>query len=208
MGEISDSLERVWGRYTPDFSLSGGAYFDEYGHSADEIQQTVSAANNFEVTHGRRPRILVAKMGQDGHDRGANVIASAFASFGFDVDVGPLFATPAEVALQALDADVHVVGVSSLAAGHKTLVPELVHELRALGSSAIVVAGGVIPRDDYEFLHERGVRQIFGPGTRIPAAARAIIADLEEVLAADDPLGHCAFAGSKQRTRTDPTHGG
>jgi methylmalonyl-CoA mutase len=204
VGEISDALERVWGRYTPDFALSGGAYFDEYGHSADEIQQTVSAANNFEVAHGRRPRILVAKMGQDGHDRGANVIASAFASFGFDVDVGPLFATPAEVALQALDADVHVVGVSSLAAGHKTLVPELVHELRALGSSAIVVAGGVIPRDDYEFLHERGVRQIFGPGTRIPAAARAIIADLEEVLAADDPLGHAPLQGSSSenaRTR-------
>ena len=204
VGEISDSLERVWGRYTPDFSLSGGAYFDEYGHSADEIQQTVSAANNFEVTHGRRPRILVAKMGQDGHDRGANVIASAFASFGFDVDVGPLFATPAEVALQALDADVHVVGVSSLAAGHKTLVPELVHELRALGSSAMVVAGGVIPRDDYEFLHERGVRQIFGPGTRIPAAARAIIADLEEVLAADaDTLPMpCATVGRQSKQRT------
>jgi methylmalonyl-CoA mutase len=203
VGEISDALERVWGRYTPDFALSGGAYFDEYGHSADEIQQTVSAANNFEVAHGRRPRILVAKMGQDGHDRGANVIASAFASFGFDVDVGPLFATPAEVALQALDADVHVVGVSSLAAGHKTLVPELVHELRALGSSAIVVAGGVIPRDDYEFLHERGVRQIFGPGTRIPAAARAIIADLEEVLAADDPLGHAPLQGPS----SEKTHG-
>jgi methylmalonyl-CoA mutase len=203
VGEISDALERVWGRYTPDFALSGGAYFDEYGHSADEIQQTVSAANNFEVTHGRRPRILVAKMGQDGHDRGANVIASAFASFGFDVDVGPLFATPVEVALQALDADVHVVGVSSLAAGHKTLVPELVHELRALGSSAIVVAGGVIPRDDYEFLHERGVRQIFGPGTRIPAAARAIIADLEEVLAADDPLGHAPLQGPS----SEKTHG-
>ena len=117
-----------------------------------------------------------------GHDRGANVIASAFASFGFDVDVGPLFATPAEVALQALDADVHVVGVSSQAAGHRTLVPELVRELRGLGSTAMVVAGGVIPQSDYEFLHNAGVRQVFGPGTRVPGAARTIIADVTEEL--------------------------
>ena len=117
-------------------------------------------------------------MGQDGHDRGANVIASAFADLGYDVDVGPLFATPSEVALQALDADVHCVGVSSQAAGHRTLVPELIKELRALGSTAMVVAGGVIPPHDYEFLHGEGVTQIFGPGTRIPAAARTIINDL------------------------------
>ena len=120
---------------------------------------------------------------QDGHDRGANVIASAFASFGFDVDVGPLFATPAEVALQALDADVHVVGVSSQAAGHKTLVPELIRELRSQGSDAMVVAGGGVPQGGYPFLHEQGVRQIFGPGTRIPAAARTIISDLMDDLA-------------------------
>ena len=178
VGEISDALERVWGRYTPNFSLSGGAYFDEYGHSAGEIEETVSLARAFEEQHGRRPRILVAKMGQDGHDRGANVIASAFADLGYDVDVGPLFATPSEVALQALDADVHCVGVSSQAAGHRTLVPELIKELRALGSTAMVVAGGVIPPHDYEFLHGEGVTQIFGPGTRIPAAARTIINDL------------------------------
>jgi len=183
VGEISDALERPWGRYTPTFSTSGAAYYDEYGHGADEIEQTVTAAASFEEAHGRRPRILVAKMGQDGHDRGANVIASAFASFGFDVDVGPLFATPAEVALQALDADVHVVGVSSQAAGHKTLVPELIRELRSQGSDAMVVAGGVIPQADYPFLHEQGVRQIFGPGTRIPAAARTIISDLMDDLA-------------------------
>jgi len=182
VGEISDALERPWGRYTPSFSTSGAAYYDEYGHGADEIEQTVAAAAAFEQTHGRRPRILVAKMGQDGHDRGANVIASAFASFGYDVDVGPLFATPAEVALQALDADVHVVGVSSQAAGHRTLVPELIRELRGQGSSAMVVAGGVIPRTDYAFLHDTGVRQVFGPGTRIPAAARTIIADLMQDL--------------------------
>ena len=168
----------MWGRYTPDFSLSGGAYFDEYGHSADEILQTVALADEFEASHGRRPRILVCKMGQDGHDRGANVIASAFADLGYDVDVGPLFATPAEVALQAIDADVHIVGVSSQAAGHKTLVPELIRELRGAGSSAMVVAGGVIPPHDYDFLFKEGVTQIFGPGTRIPAAARTIIHDL------------------------------
>ena len=164
----------MWGRYTPTFSVSGGAY-DEYGHSADEIEQTVAASREFEEAHGRRPRILVAKMGQDGHDRGANVIASAFADLGHDVDVGPLFAT--EVAMQAVDADVHAVGVSSQAAGHKTLIPELVDELRKLGSDAMVVAGGVIPKQDYEFLHERGVAA--EPGTRIPAAARSIIGELD-----------------------------
>ena len=182
VGEISDALERPWGRYTPTFTPSGGAYADEYGFEHEEISATMSAASAFEEEHGRRPRILVAKMGQDGHDRGANVIASAFASFGYDVDVGPLFATPAEVAAQAVDGDVHVVGVSSQAAGHRTLVPELVKELRALGSNSMVVAGGVIPQDDHEFLHEAGVRQIFGPGTRVPAAARTIIADLTEDL--------------------------
>ena len=154
-----------------------------YGHDEDEIAATVQAAADFERAHGRRPCILVAKMGQDGHDRGANVIASAFASFGYDVDVGPLFATPAEVALQALDADVHVVGVSSQAAGHRTLVPQLIGELHALGAAPMVVAGGVIPQADHEFLHASGVRQIFGPGTRIPAAARTIIGDLAADLA-------------------------
>ena len=186
VGEISEALERVWGRYTPTFSVSGGAYFDEYGHSADEIEQTVAASREFEEAHGRRPRILVAKMGQDGHDRGANVIASAFADLGYDVDVGPLFATPAEVAMQAVDADVHAVGVSSQAAGHKTLIPELVDELRKLGSDAMVVAGGVIPKQDYEFLHERGVAAVFGPGTRIPAAARSIIGELDVKLRAEE----------------------
>jgi len=188
VGEISDALERPWGRYTPTFSAGGRAYFEEYGQ-VEEVEETIQAAAAFEVMHGRRPRILVAKMGQDGHDRGANVIASAFASFGFDVDVGPLFATPVEVALQALDADVHVVGVSSQAAGHRMLVPELIRELRALGSSSMVVAGGVIPRDDYEFLHQEGVTQIFGPGTRIPAAARTIITDLNEALTRNEEFG-------------------
>jgi len=182
VGEISEALERPWGRYVPSFSTGGGAYLDEYGQHADEIEQTVAQAVDFEKQFGRRPRILVAKMGQDGHDRGANVIASAFASFGYDVDVGPLFATPAEVALQALDADVHVVGVSSQAAGHRTLIPQLIRELQEQGSSAMVVAGGVIPQEDYSQLYESGVKQIFGPGTQIPGAARTIISDLTEEL--------------------------
>uniref|UniRef100_A0A7S3AE50 B12-binding domain-containing protein n=1 Tax=Haptolina ericina TaxID=156174 RepID=A0A7S3AE50_9EUKA len=184
VGEISDALEKQWGRYTPSFSMASGSYVDEYGRSSDEIDQTVTAAAEFEEAHGRRPRILVAKMGQDGHDRGANVIASAFADLGFDVDVGPLFATPEEVAMQAIDADVHVVGISSQAAGHKTLVPELIEELRRQQHDAMVVCGGVIPAVDYEFLHERGVAAIFGPGTQIPAAARTIIRDLTAEIAA------------------------
>merc|ERR1711970_612692 len=129
---------------------------------------------------GRRPRILVAKMGQDGHDRGAKVIATGFADLGFDVDIGPLFATPAEAAQQAVDADVHVVGASSLAAGHKTLVPQLVEELTKLGRPDIlVIAGGVIPPQDYEFLYQKKVAAIFGPGTRIPVAAIDVIDKVE-----------------------------
>jgi len=136
----------------------------------------VKAVEAFAEREGRRPRILVAKMGQDGHDRGAKVIASGFADLGFDVDVGPLFQTPEEVAMQALDADVHVVGVSSQAAGHKTLVPQLIAALKAKGASHIrVVAGGVIPPQDYDFLFKAGVAAVFGPGTRIPVAARDVL---------------------------------
>lgn len=130
----------------------------------------------FAEEEGRRPRILVAKMGQDGHDRGAKVIATGFADLGFDVDIGPLFQTPSEVAQQAIDADVHCVGVSSLAAGHKTLVPELVKALKEMGRSDIlVITGGVIPPQDYEFLYKSGVASIFGPGTRLPVAAVEVI---------------------------------
>ena len=182
VGEISDALERQYGRYHLVHSVASGSYLNEYGPTAAEIEQTVAAAAAFEATHGRRPRILVAKMGQDGHDRGANVIASAFADLGFDVDVGPLFATPAEVARQAIDADVHVVGVSSQAAGHRTLLPALVDELRAAECEAMVVAGGVIPVQDYELLHDAGVAAVFGPGTRIPAAGLAILNDLSAQL--------------------------
>ena len=133
-------------------------------------------AAEFEEAEGRRPRILVAKMGQDGHDRGAKVIATAFADIGFDVDIGPLFQTPSEVARSAVESDVHVVGVSSLAAGHKTLVPQLIEELRRLGREDIlVVVGGVIPPQDYEFLYQVGVAGIYGPGTAIPRAAQQIL---------------------------------
>ena len=130
----------------------------------------------FVEQHGRRPRMLVAKMGQDGHDRGAKVVATAFADVGFDVDLSPMFATPEEVARQAIENDVHVVGASSLAAGHKTLVPDLIDALRAQGADeVIVIAGGVIPQQDYAFLEEKGVTLIFGPGTPIPEAARKVL---------------------------------
>ena len=144
----------------------------------DEYQSTLRLVEAFEVAEGRRPRILVAKMGQDGHDRGAKVIASGFADLGFDVDIGPLFQTPREVALQAIDSDVHVIGVSSQAAGHKTLLPALKKELGDLGAShMVVVAGGVIPPQDYEYLltETESCAAIFGPGTRIVDAARSVL---------------------------------
>ena len=135
---------------------------------------------DFEKRHGRRPRILVAKIGQDGHDRGAKVVSTAFADLGFDVDIGPLFQTPEETAKQAVENDVHIVGFSSLAAGHKTLLPQLVAELKKLGRPDIlVVVGGVIPHQDYEFLHQNGAAEIFGPGTVSPDAAKRLIADLD-----------------------------
>jgi methylmalonyl-CoA mutase len=178
VGEISDALETVFGRHTPDLRTVSGAYVHEYGES-QEISQTMAAVKAFADKAGRRPRILLAKMGQDGHDRGQKVVATGFADLGFDVDVAPLFQTPEEVAQQAIDADVHVVGVSSQAAGHKTLIPQLVGELKKRGrSDIIVVAGGVIPPKDYAFLNSFGVKHIFGPGTRIPVAAREVVADI------------------------------
>jgi methylmalonyl-CoA mutase len=138
--------------------------------------QALKLADDFAVKDGRRPRILIAKMGQDGHDRGAKVIATGFADLGFDVDIGPLFQTPSEVAQQAADADVHAVAVSSLAAGHKTLVPELIAELVKVGmSDRVVIVGGVIPHQDYQFLYDAGVDCIFGPGTKIPVAAQEVV---------------------------------
>ncbi|KAL1922911.1 uncharacterized protein VTP21DRAFT_9287 [Calcarisporiella thermophila] len=182
VGEISYALEKVWGRHMPSSRVVSGAYKSEYG-SRDEVTKTTELIDAFTRAQGRRPRMLVAKMGQDGHDRGAKVIASAFADLGFDVDVGPLFQTPAEVARQAIDADVHVVGVSSQAAGHKTLVPQLIEELKKVGAGdKLVVCGGVIPQQDYQFLYDAGASAIFGPGTRIPLAAQEVVRKIEEAL--------------------------
>lgn len=175
LGEISQAMEKVFGRHIASDRLVSGAYKTEYGEQ-QELAAVTEKIEEFVENEGRRPRILVAKMGQDGHDRGAKVIATGFADLGFDVDVGPLFQTPAEVAQQAIDADVHVVGASSLAAGHRTLVPELVKALADLGRPDIlVIAGGVIPPQDYDFLREAGVAAIFGPGTRIPVAALDVL---------------------------------
>jgi methylmalonyl-CoA mutase len=174
LGEISFALEKVWGRYQAAPRAVTGVYSAEA--NGEEFRQAQQMVVDFEETEGRRPRILVAKMGQDGHDRGAKVIASAFADLGFDVDIGPLFQTPGEVARFAAESDVHVVGVSTLAAGHKTLVPQLIEELRKIGREDIlVVAGGVIPPQDYEFLYQAGVAGIYGPGTPIPKAAQQIL---------------------------------
>ncbi len=175
LGEISMAVEEAWGRYDAPVRSVSGVYLSEAG-AGDQFAATRKLASAFAEAEGRRPRILVAKMGQDGHDRGAKVIATAFADLGFDVDIGPLFQTPAEVARHAVENDVHVVGISTLAGGHKTLMPELVTQLRGLGRGDIlVVAGGVIPEQDYEYLREGGVSKIFGPGTNIPIAASEIL---------------------------------
>jgi methylmalonyl-CoA mutase len=175
LGEISTAMESVWGRYQATTRTITGVYSAASGQ-ATEFKKAIDMVKDFEEAEGRRPRILVAKMGQDGHDRGAKVIATAFADIGFDVDIGPLFQTPREVARHASENDVHVVGVSSLAAGHKTLVPQLIDELKRVNRSDIlVVVGGVIPPQDYEFLYKAGVAGIYGPGTVIPVAAQRIV---------------------------------
>ena len=182
LGEISGALERVWGRHKAVIRSIAGVYRAEYGDD-EAIAQVRRLTDEFAEVEGRRPRILVAKMGQDGHDRGAKVIATAYADLGFDVDIGPLFQTPDEVARQAMENDVHVVGVSSLAAGHKTLVPQLAAELARLGRDDImIVVGGVIPAQDYEFLYTHGAAAIFGPGTVIPVAAGKIVGELNRRL--------------------------
>ncbi len=175
VGEISAALEAAWGRYNAEVKTISGVYgaLYEKDHGLEAI---LNKTAQFAEEEGRRPRILVAKMGQDGHDRGAKVIATAFADMGFDVDVGPLFATPMEVARQAIENDVHMVGVSSHAAGHKTLVPQLIEELKKQGADGIIViCGGVIPQQDYAFLEAAGVAAIFGPGTNIPQAAEKVL---------------------------------
>jgi methylmalonyl-CoA mutase len=178
VGEISDALESVWGRHRASTQTVSGVYENMYSKK-DEYGAVKTAVEEFAKSNGRRPRILVVKMGQDGHDRGAKVVATAFADMGFDVDMGPLFSTPSEAAKQAIENDVHLIGVSSLAAGHKTLIPDLINELKVHGAEDImVIAGGVIPMQDYDFLRKSGVAAIFGPGTNITKAALEIIRKL------------------------------
>lgn len=180
LGEISYAMEKVFGRHQAVTKSISGVYNSNYSDKG-AIERVVKMADSFDLKHGRRPRILIAKMGQDGHDRGAKVIATAFADLGFDVDVGPLFQTPAETAKQAVENDVHIVGMSSLAAGHKTLLPQLVTELKNLGRDDIlVVIGGVIPKQDYDFLYAQGATAIFGPGTVIPKAAAMLLEKLDQ----------------------------
>lgn len=180
VGEISMAMEKAFGRHKAEVKTLAGVYGSAY--EGDEgfakIQKSVE---DFASEEGRRPRMLVVKMGQDGHDRGAKVIATAFADIGFDVDVGPLFQTPDEAAQDAIDNDVHIVGISSQAAGHKTLAPKLIEELKAQGAEdIIVICGGVIPQQDYDYLYGAGVKAIFGPGTNIPDAAADILKILRE----------------------------
>ncbi len=178
LGEISDALEKIYGRHQATIKLITNVYKSEYA-SMNDIEQVRALTDKFAEAEGRRPRILVAKMGQDGHDRGAKVVSTAYADMGFDVDVGPLFQTPEETAKQAVENDVHVIGMSSLAAGHKTLLPQLMDELHKLGRDDImVIVGGVIPAQDYDFLLEHGAAAIFGPGTRLPKAATVIMNEL------------------------------
>ncbi|VAV89187.1 Methylmalonyl-CoA mutase / B12 binding domain of Methylmalonyl-CoA mutase [hydrothermal vent metagenome] len=175
LGEISDAMEKIFNRHRAEVKSISGVYGSAYkgDKGFEKIQKDIE---KFAESHGRRPRMLVVKMGQDGHDRGAKVIATAFADIGFDVDVGPLFQTPAEAAREAIENDVHIIGVSSLAAGHKTLIPQLIAELEKEGAAEImVVCGGVIPAQDYDFLYDAGVAAIFGPGTNIPQAAARVL---------------------------------
>jgi methylmalonyl-CoA mutase len=182
LGEISTAMENVFGRYEAKIRSISGVYAHE-AMKDEDFEKARQMSDEFAKLEGRRPRIMVAKMGQDGHDRGAKIIATSFADIGFDVDIGPLFQTPAEAARQAIENDVHVLGVSSLAAGHKTLVPELIAELKSLGREDImVIAGGVIPQQDYDFLFKAGVFGVYGPGTKISKAAQEILGLLIESL--------------------------
>ncbi len=204
LGEISMAMERVFGRYKATIRAISGIYSSEYS-DADQINRVRALADAFAHEEGRRPRILVAKIGQDGHDRGAKVVATAFADMGFDVDIGSLFQTPEEVARQAVENDVHVVGISSLAAGHKTLLPQLVEELRKLGREDIVVIiGGVIPAQDYAFLREHGAALIFGPGTIIPVAAEKLLNELRRRLHASEATTSDPALSASTEARNDP----
>ncbi len=182
VGEVSDALEKVFGRHRADTQKVTGVYAAAYD-SAEGWEQLKTEINAFAEQQGRRPRVMIAKLGQDGHDRGAKVVATAFADLGFDVDMGPLFQTPEECARQAIENDVHAVGVSTLAAGHKTLVPAILAELKKQGADDIIVfVGGVIPRQDYDALYQAGVKGIYGPGTPIPASAKDVLEQIRKAL--------------------------
>ncbi len=184
VGEISDALEKSFGRHRADTQKVTGVYAAAYD-SAEGWEALKTEINAFAEEQGRRPRVMISKLGQDGHDRGAKVVATAFADLGFDVDMGPLFQTPEECARQAIENDVHAVGVSTLAAGHKTLVPAIINELKKQGVDDIIVfVGGVIPRQDYDFLYEAGVKGIYGPGTPIPASAKDVLEQIRAAVAA------------------------
>ncbi|MDP3138297.1 MAG: methylmalonyl-CoA mutase family protein, partial [Burkholderiaceae bacterium] len=181
VGEVSDALEQVYGRHRADIMKVTGVYAAAYDSAEgwDKLKAEIAA---FGEAQGRRPRVMIAKLGQDGHDRGAKVVATAFADLGYDVDMGPLFQTPEECARQAIENDVHAVGVSTLAAGHKTLVPAIIAALKAQGADDIIVfVGGVVPQQDYSFLYDAGVKGIYGPGTPIPVSAKDV---LEQIKAA------------------------
>jgi len=182
VGEVSDALEQVYGRHRADTQKVTGVYAAAYDSAQGwaALQQEIA---DFAQAQGRQPRVLIAKLGQDGHDRGAKVVATAFADLGFDVDIGPLFQTPEECARQAIENDVHAVGISTLAAGHKTLVPAIIEELKRQGADDIIVfVGGVIPRQDYEFLYQAGVKGIYGPGTPIPASAKDVLEQIKRAI--------------------------
>ena len=183
VGEVSDAMEKVFGRHRADTQKVSGVYAAAYqgAEGWDKLRHEIDA---FAEAEGRRPRVMIAKLGQDGHDRGAKVVATAFADLGFDVDIGSLFQTPEECARQAIENDVHAVGVSTLAAGHKTLVPAILAELKKQGADDIVVfVGGVVPRQDYDFLYEAGVKGIYGPGTPIPASAKDVLEQIKALKA-------------------------
>ncbi|MCD4651186.1 MAG: methylmalonyl-CoA mutase, partial [Candidatus Cloacimonetes bacterium] len=186
LGEISDAMEKVFGRHKAVIRSISGIYGSEYARE-DEMKAIRKLTDDFAEKEGRRPRILIAKMGQDGHDRGAKVVSTAYADMGFDVDIGPLFQTPEETAKQAVENDVHIIGMSSLAGGHKTLLPQLVEELKKLGrEDIIIICGGVIPAQDYDFLFEHGASAIFGPGTVLPESAQIMMRELNKRLGFDN----------------------
>ena len=188
VGEVSDALEQVYGRHRADTQKVSGVYAAAYDSEGDSMafwEGLKAEISAFAQEHGRRPRVMISKLGQDGHDRGAKVVATAFADLGFDVDIGPLFQTPEECARQAIENDVHAVGVSTLAAGHKTLVPAIIAELKKQGADDIIVfVGGVVPRQDYDFLYAAGVKGIYGPGTPIPVSAKDVLAQIKKALKA------------------------